>query len=81
MKSGSLNEGTQAVDRIRQHVALAPGAVLEDLKLPPMTFSAGLVHSTTMPHPTLPGLLQEATAALKRAKDEGGNGLWPPPQE
>jgi diguanylate cyclase (GGDEF)-like protein len=78
VKAASMQEGVEATERLRRHVALAPGATAGGARLPPITFSAGLAFNAGIARPTLPVLLQEATEALRRAKENGGNGTWPP---
>jgi len=77
VQAHSIREGAQATERLRAHVALAPGCVVGDIRLPPITFSAGLAFSAGLSRPTLPLLLHQATRALRRAKENGGNGIWP----
>lgn len=68
--AATLGEGAQAVERVRRHVARAPGVVVDELSVPPLTFSAGITESLAL---SLPALLERATQALKRAKEAGGN--------
>jgi len=77
VQARDLAEGTDAVERIRMKVALAHGASFGEHQLPPITLSAGVIDSTARDRPTLQDLLGDATLALGRAKDAGGNGVWP----
>lgn len=77
VQAESLQEGAQAAERLRRHVALAPGSVAGEMHLPPITFSAGLAFCTGRRRPSLALLLYEATQALRRAKEQGGNCIWP----